>query len=106
MYPEKAGWDLNAQLLAGLIDIGHWMQWARAGGTDSGSPMPDPIPRPGIDRRAGDHRRGNAKMSETNKELGMNIPTGVNSPEFARLRNLFSGSNPGPVRDLRSIQPK
>lgn len=105
MFPEKAGWDLNAQLLASLIDIGHWMQWARAGGTDSGSPAPDPIPRPGVERRKGDHKRGNAKRSETNKELGMNLAAD-DAARIKRLRLLFSGSNPGPVRDLRSITPK
>jgi hypothetical protein len=104
MFPEKAGWDLNAQLLASIIDIQHWFQWARMGGTDSGYPVPDPIPRPGVERRKGDHRRGNAKRSETNKELGMNL---ANDPaRMARLKQLFSGSNPGPVRDLRTVVPK
>jgi hypothetical protein len=91
MFPEAAGWDLTNQLVATVVDIMRWFQWVKGG--CEGSP-PDPIKRPGA-RKAGAHRRGNAKMSEMNEKLGVRpigMPGGMDAERFAAVQNLFRGT--------------
>lgn len=90
---------MSNQLLATIIDIMQYQWWSRCGGTESGSPPPDPVPRPGVKKRAGDHRRGNAPRSETNKVLKMRLDDEDPDRE-AKIKNLFRGPNRGPVRDI------
>lgn len=99
MFPDRAGWDLNTQLLASIIDIQRWFQWVKLG---CEGPAPDPVQRPGVQPNQGDHRRGRAKRSETNKELDMKLVDDEARRE--RVRQLFSGTNTGPVRDIRGMQ--
>lgn len=100
LFPESADWDLRNQLLAAIIDTMHDQWWLRCGGEDSGYPRPDPLPRPGVGKRKGDHRRGNATRSETNKALGMRLDNESDPNREAKIRNLFRGPNKGPVRDI------
>jgi hypothetical protein len=104
LFPEAADWDMHNQLLASVIDLGRWFQWVRMGGTDSGMPPPDPIERPGVKKRRGDHRRGNAPRSETNKALGMRLTDAEDPNRKAKLAKIFRGPNTGPVRDLTKMK--
>jgi hypothetical protein len=100
LFPEAADWDLSNQLLATVIDIIQYQWWARCGGTETGSPPPDPIERPGVKKRQGDHRRGNAPRSETNRVLKMRLDNESDPDRETKIRNLFRGPNRGPVRDI------
>jgi hypothetical protein len=91
MFPEAAGWDLTNQLIATVVDIMRWFQWVKGGA--EGSP-PDPIKRPGA-RKAGAHRRGNARMSEMNAALGVKPigqVMGTDPEALQRVSNLFRGT--------------
>lgn len=102
LFPESADWDMSNQLLASVIDLMRWFQWVKMGGTDSGLPAPDPIERPGVKKRRGDHRRGNATRSETNKVLGMRLE---DDPERrAKIAKVFRGQSTGPIRDLSKLK--
>lgn len=100
LFPESADWDLRNQLLATAIDVMRMQHWARCGGDESGYPPPDPIERPGVKKRRGDHRRGNAPRSETNRVLKMRLDNESDPDREAKIRKLFSGPNKGPVRDI------
>lgn len=103
LFPESADWDLSNQLLATVIDVMRLQWWLYCGGDESGSPPPDPIQRPGVAKRRGDHRRGNAPRSETNKVLGMRLTKEDDPDREAKVRNLFRGPNKGPVRDITGM---
>jgi hypothetical protein len=100
LFPEAADWDLSNQLLATVIDTMRWQWWSRCGGEDTGHAAPDPIQRPGVPKRKGDHRRGRAPRSEANKVLGMRLDNESDPNREAKIRNLFRGPNKGPIRDL------
>jgi hypothetical protein len=104
LFPEASDWDLSNQLLASVIDLMRWFQWVKLGATESGMPAPDPIERPGVKKRRGDHRRGNATRSETNRELGMRLTDEEDPDRKAKLRNIFRGPNTGPIRDLTKVK--
>lgn len=46
--PDAAHWDLNAQLLAEIVDTQHWLAWAKTEAAQDPSTAPDPWPRPGV----------------------------------------------------------
>ena len=104
LFPEAADWDLTNQLVASFIDVVRMQWWQRCGGDESGSPPPDPIERPGVKKRQGSHRRGNAPRSETNKVLGMRLDNESDPDREKKIRNLFRAGSRGPVRDLSKVK--
>ena len=49
---DEVDWDLNTQLLAGVFDQLATANWQRAG--DEKAKRPDPLPRPGVNKRSAD----------------------------------------------------
>lgn len=62
-----------------------------------GSP-PDPITRPGV-KPPDKHRRGKARRSVANRELGMNLDRN-DAQRKAMIRAIFRGQSSGPIRNL------
>lgn len=50
MNPEVI-WGLPEQLLAEVADTLHWLKWVKTKAAQHNRDMPDPIPRPGIEKK-------------------------------------------------------
>ena len=48
MHPEEAGWTLTNHLLAMIVDVLRWLQWAKTKDGQKNRNRPDPIARPGV----------------------------------------------------------
>lgn len=48
-YPDLAMWGLAEQLQAGMLDVLHWLQWAKTTDAEKNRNRPRPIPRPGVE---------------------------------------------------------
>lgn len=48
---EYGPWSQTDMLLAELIDINRWLQWAKTKDAEKGTGHPEPYPRPGVKRK-------------------------------------------------------
>ena len=73
MYPEQAGWTLTNMLLAAIVDVLRWLQWAKTKDGARGYNMPEPIPRPGVkgSRRDVHPRSAGLPRSRVRQLLGL-----------------------------------
>ena len=47
--PELSEWGVTEHLLAGVLDVLRWLQWAKTEDGEKGRNRPEPIPRPGME---------------------------------------------------------
>ncbi|AER47572.1 tail assembly chaperone [Mycobacterium phage DS6A] len=70
MHPEEAGWTPTNMLLAAIVDVLRWLQWARTKDGQAGRNMPEPIKRPGVHgRKRPVHPKGKGAPRSRIREL-------------------------------------
>ncbi|OYN80419.1 DUF5361 domain-containing protein [Mycolicibacterium sphagni] len=90
MYPDKAGWTLTNHLLATIADVLRWLQWAKTKDGRRNRNMPDPIERPGVERRKRVQPKVKAApRSKIRALLGLKPRDSSNRAQ--KLHDLFSG---------------
>lgn len=89
MFPDRAGWDKPAFLLAEVVDSLHWLQWAKTKDGKDGRNRPKLVPRPGVTqpRREGSNPAP-MPLSEIKKRFAER-QQGVDGPK--NLNDLFAG---------------
>jgi hypothetical protein len=85
VFPDKAGWDLPAQLAAEGVDVLRWLQWAKSEAAQDPSTMPKPIPRPGV----GDDAHGEVKHRKMTLEQAKKIFDRPDPEREAKLFRMF-----------------
>lgn len=48
---EYGPWSQSEMLLAEMVDLLRWLQWAKTEAAEKKQPPPDPFPRPGVNRK-------------------------------------------------------
>jgi len=74
-------WGIDQQLLAELVDVAHWLQWAKTPDATKKPPQnrPDPIPRPGVKPKPVEVIKFDVMtQDEALAWLGWNQPLGAN----------------------------
>ncbi len=89
MHPEEAGWTLTNHLLAMIVDVLRWLQWAKTKDGIRNRNRPEPIARPGVKptkKRAHPKVKGVplSKMRELLNQGRESLPD-----KAARLKELF-----------------
>ena len=86
MFPDRAGWDKPAYLLAEVVDSLHWLQWAKTKDGRDGRNRPKLVPRPGVTqpRREGSNPTA-LPLSEIKKRFALSQPSATD------LNELFAG---------------
>lgn len=88
MYPDQVGWTLTNQLLASIVDVLRWLQWAKTEDGSKGRNMPEPIERPGVKAR---YRSAHPKGRGLPRSKLRKILKRTERPDrIKRLRELFS----------------
>ena len=89
MFPDRAGWTTQQQLLAEMVDVLHWLQWAKTRDGQRNRNRPPRVPRPGTTStpRPGLKPKA-APLSVVKKRLG---DVNGDPDRAARLKAIFDG---------------
>jgi hypothetical protein len=88
MYPNQAGWTIQNMLLAELVDVAHWLQWAKTKDGQRNRNRPPPVPRPGVGTS---QRPGLQPKAAPLSVIKERFKVDNDDDRAARLKAIFSG---------------
>ena len=89
LYPDRAGWDLQNQLLASIADDQRWLHWAKTEAASEGGEPPERIERPGVVKP---QTRPGSKVKPMTLEKGKEMFDRPDPERGAKLNQMFRAS--------------